>query len=253
MQVSKEKPVADSATSEQVLLTDGQRTTTHVVRYRRDTVQPRLTVFKEETQLPVWCRENGVEEALVGGFFFRSARLPLGEVWLQGQALPSVPFTAPWHASRGSLHINLDSVEIDYRHCFPDVPTGDLLQAGPLLVKDGASLLVTPNDNEGFSAAWHQFDSDITDGRHPRAAFGMNNDYFFSVVCDGRSEQDAGMTLAEIAEIMGDLGCTHALNLDGGGSASLVTQGKMINMPRSNNQEHPEGRPIYSAITFTTT
>ena len=48
-------------------------------------------------------------------------------------------------------------------------PRGDLLQAGPLLVRDGASV-VTGGDDEGFTAGAHQFDSDISDGRHPRCA-----------------------------------------------------------------------------------
>ena len=54
----------------------------------------------------------------------------------------------------------------------PAQPRGDLLQAGPLLVRDGAPCFERALDPEGFSAGQSQFDSDITDGRHPRARSG---------------------------------------------------------------------------------
>ena len=55
----------------------------------------------------------------------------------------------------------------------PAAPRGDLLQAGPLLVRDGAPVFRREEDREGFSAGEAQFDSDITDGRYPRAALGL--------------------------------------------------------------------------------
>jgi len=49
-------------------------------------------------------------------------------------------------------------------------------------------------DAEGFSAGAGQFDSDITDGRYPRAALGISRDVFVVVACDGRrSRVDAGL------------------------------------------------------------
>jgi len=237
-------------TTDRITLDDGLQTSVHIARYPRDTVRPKLVVFEKETRLPAWCRENGVTEALVGGFFLRAENKSLGELWIEGIRQPSVAFTAPWDRKRGSLHITDDGLQIDYRHSLPPLPTGDMLQAGPLLVKDGQSLLSNANDDEGFSAAWHQFDSDITDGRHPRAAIGINEEHIFGVVCDGRHSTEAGMTLTEIAQVMANLGCSHALNLDGGGSASLVSGGRLLNTPRSNDQEHPEGRPIFTAIVL---
>jgi exopolysaccharide biosynthesis protein len=59
------------------------------------------------------------------------------------------------------------------------------------------------------------------------------------------------MTLAELAQALVDLGAEVAINLDGGGSASLVQGGRMRNRPR---EEHGidllEGRPIVTAIVF---
>src|SRR5207253_157818 len=106
-------------------------------------------------------------------------------------------------------------------------------------------------DDEGFSAGAHQFDSDITCGRYPRTALGVDPDRLLAVACDGRTHTDAGMTLGELAAAMLELGATAALNLDGGGSASLVHQGRLRNRPR---EEHGAdligGRPIVTAVLF---
>ena len=87
-------------------------------------------------------------------------------------------------------------------------------------------------DREGFSAGAHQFDSDITLGRYPRAALAVAGDQILAVACDGRTRRDAGMTLAELADALISLGAIDALNLDGGGSASLVHDGRLRNRPR---------------------
>ncbi len=250
MIISATQRLTDQVFSKKITLDDGKTTTVHVATYHRSGVLPKLVLFQRQNRLLTWCKQNNIKEALVGGFFLRNDDKPLGETWIAGVAQDHEPFTAPWHTKRGSLYITTDTLALDYRYNLPDTPAGDLLQAGPLLVKNSTSLHITPNDREGFSTACQQFDSDITIGRHPRAAIGINETHIFSVVCDGRSADDAGMTLGEMAETMCNLGCTEALNLDGGGSASLVTNGELLNTPRGDGIEYPEGRPIYSAICF---
>ena len=73
----------------------------------------------------------------------------------------------------------------------------------------------------------------------------------FAVACDGRSRHDAGLTLEELAALMAALGCETALNLDGGGSTSLVSGGRLRNRPRG-GWETPEvgGRPVSTALVF---
>ncbi len=59
------------------------------------------------------------------------------------------------------------------------------------------------------------------------------------------------MTLGELAGALITLGATEALNLDGGGSASLVHGGRLRNSPREEHgAELLEGRPIVTAIVF---
>ncbi|HVY71820.1 MAG TPA: phosphodiester glycosidase family protein [Verrucomicrobiae bacterium] len=68
--------------------------------------------------------------------------------------------------------------------------------------------------------------------RHPRAAMGWNKQFIFLVEVDGRQRNlSAGMTYAELAKYMADLGCEEALNLDGGGSATIWVRGQIANSP----------------------
>jgi exopolysaccharide biosynthesis protein len=109
-------------------------------------------------------------------------------------------------------------------------------------------------DPEGFSANQAQFDSDITDGRYPRAALGINRDWILAAACDGRGRHDAGMTLRELAELMVTLGADRAINLDGGGSTSLVHDGVLLNVPREEHGiELVAGRPVANALVFEAT
>jgi hypothetical protein len=63
---------------------------------------------------------------------------------------------------------------------------------GPLLVAGGRPVYDRAGDPDGFSAGARQFDSDITHGRHPRAALGLAPGRLLAVVCDGSSRHDAG-------------------------------------------------------------
>jgi exopolysaccharide biosynthesis protein len=41
----------------------------------------------------------------------------------------------------------------------------------------------------------------------------------------------------ELADLMGRLGCTYALNLDGGGSSTMVYEGAVKNSPKGDEDE----------------
>ena len=59
--------------------------------------------------------------------------------------------------------------------------------------------------------------------KHPRTLLGQKKDgTFVLVVVDGRATSNAGVTAQQSAEIMSDLGCYNAVNLDGGGSSTMV-------------------------------
>jgi exopolysaccharide biosynthesis protein len=55
----------------------------------------------------------------------------------------------------------------------------------------------------------------------------------------------------ELAEAMIGLGATEAINLDGGGSASLVVGGSLVNTPREEHGiELGGGRAVATALHF---
>ena len=131
------------------------------------------------------------------------------------------------------------------------MPDGDLVQAGPLLVSGGCSV-IDDEDREGFSVGSAQFDSDITRGRYPRCALGVSETQLLAVCCDGRrSGVDGGLDLGELARLIISFGAEEAINLDGGGSATLVHRGHLLNRPYSNqDQPAPESRPVVTALVF---
>jgi Phosphodiester glycosidase len=244
-------PRAGAARRARLTLADGTRTTIHVAAYAAARTEIRVAVLRGQARLEPWCAARGVEEALVGGFFVRPDGLPLGEVRTRGVARRHVPFAAPWDATRACLHVQGGTATIAARDALPEAPRGDLLQAGPLLVRAGAPVYRREHDPEGFRAGAHQFDSDISDGRHPRAALGLADGRFYAVACDGRSRHDAGLTLEELAALMAALDCHTALNLDGGGSTSLVSGGRLRNRPRGGYElPEPGGRPVSTALLF---
>ena len=223
----------------------------HVAVHDLTRTQLRVVVLDPVERLATWCRDAGVEEALVGGFFVRRGAVPLGEVRSGGIRIPSVPFDPPWHELRSCVHAEAGALTVAARADLDAEPAGDLLQAGPLLVRDGETMIRPGEDSEGFSAGSRQFDSDITLGRYPRAALGIDGDSAWALACDGRADGEAGLTLAELAELMRTLGASAAINLDGGGSASLVSGGRLVNRPREEHGiELLEGRPISTALAF---
>jgi hypothetical protein len=232
-------------------LPDGSRTTVHVAAYPAHT-PVRVELLSPPAPLVSWCEESGATDALVGGFFARQGGgEPLGELWLRGRRVPSLPFDEPWGSTRSCLAVERGRVRLAARDELPRRPEGDLLQAGPLLVAGQRPVVHDGLDPEGFSANERQFDSDITRGRYPRAALGTLPGWILAVVCDGRAHDDAGLTLRELAELMASLGANRAINLDGGGSTSLVFAGELCNTPREEHGiELLVGRPVSTALVF---
>jgi hypothetical protein len=231
-------------------LSDGAETTVYLVRHPLADTSVRVMHFPEPCRLDHWCAAHDHPEAIVAGFFVRDPWRPLGEVRVAGEVVAHEPILGLWGPERSCVHSD-GTVRMAARKELPDDPEGDLVQAGPLLVSEGRSLM-DGEDREGFSADAEQFDSDITIGRHPRCAIGLNGTELLAVCCDGRrSGVDGGLTLAELARLLISFGAEEAINLDGGGSATLVHRGHLLNRPYSNwDQPAPESRPIVTALLF---
>ncbi len=79
------------------------------------------------------------------------------------------------------------------------------------------------------------------DQSNPRTAIAMieENHYIF-MVADGRTSQSEGLSLEEMAIVLSSYGCETAYNLDGGGSATMVFMGELINNPTTNGRDIKE-------------
>lgn len=232
-------------------LSGGAETTLHVARFDRSAWTARVAVLSPMQRLRNWCERNDVDDALIGGFYVRADEVPLGDLRVDGRALQSRPFDSPWDRIRACVHCVDGEVALRSRIELGPEPRGDLIQAGPMLVRGGISLAEAGNDPEGFSAGARQFDSDITAGRYPRAALGTGDTELIAVACDGRADNEAGLDLSELARTLIALGARDAINLDGGGSTSLIVGGELVNTPREEHGiEIVGGRAVPTALRF---
>lgn len=97
-----------------------------------------------------------------------------------------------------------------------------VLSFGPTLIADG-EIVVNAEDEVNRNMK-----------SNPRTAIGMVEPlHYFVVVSDGRLEDERGLSVLELARFFKQLGCTFAYNLDGGGSATMVFMGEVLNFPTS--------------------
>lgn len=99
-------------------------------------------------------------------------------------------------------------------------------------VVNGAGLLrvkgrrITTWDNERLSGP------NFVEMRHPRTMIGLDRrGDIWLIVVDGRQPTSAGMSFGDLQRLADRLQLTDALNLDGGGSTTMVVQGKVVNRP----------------------
>jgi hypothetical protein len=114
---------------------------------------------------------------------------------------------------------------------------GYVVGGGPGLIAKG-STAIDPQ-REGIEP---RFVSD----RHPRTAVAKLKDgrVLFATV-DGRQPGvSAGMSLPELASLLLECGAVDAVNLDGGGSTTMVIRGRLVNKPSDPSGE----RPVSDAI-----
>jgi hypothetical protein len=95
----------------------------------------------------------------------------------------------------------------------------------------------------------HDQDAAVTpafgETRHPRTAVGWRPDgTLLLVAVDGRQPHSDGMSLGELAALFLRLGATEALNLDGGGSTTMVVRGEVVNRPSDREGERANANAL---------
>ncbi len=116
------------------------------------------------------------------------------------------------NAKRFKLDIKINPEWQDVNH---------IISGGPYLVKNGDIYVDMTAQKLGSVG-----------GRNPRTAIGYTKDNnLIMLTADGREGASIGLTLNELANLMKELGCVNAMNLDGGGSTVMYIQGKVVNKP----------------------
>jgi hypothetical protein len=104
---------------------------------------------------------------------------------------------------------------------------------GPVLLQNG-EIAVTNNEELKFTGK-------AIDDKHPRTSMGYTADgKLIMMVIEGRFPGKAeGATLTQEAQMLKELGCVEALNLDGGGSSCLLINGKQTITPSEKEIQRP--------------
>jgi hypothetical protein len=137
---------------------------------------------------------------------------------------------------RPHLHLGLR----EGAHPFALLPWTSIVNGGPRLVAGGQPWITSAEegfyypDDPGFS---YRF----AIRRNPRTFVGVRRDgTLLLVTIDGRQPGvSAGASFAEEADVMVALGARDALNLDGGGSSTMVVGGRVVNSPSDATGERP--------------
>jgi exopolysaccharide biosynthesis protein len=96
----------------------------------------------------------------------------------------------------------------------------EMVGGNPIVVLNGQT---APLDSSSFTIS-----------RHPRTAVGINQDTtkLFLITVDGRQPNlSLGMNLYELADFMKSIGVYNGINLDGGGSTTMVIRDSIMNSP----------------------
>ena len=109
---------------------------------------------------------------------------------------------------------------------------------GPALVVDSQIHVKEDDEVSVFSTLGNQ-----------RCSIGIFEPFhYLFAICDGRLKDSYGMSLYEMASFMKNKGAKIAYNLDGGGSATLWYDGKVLNRPNTNGERDLGERKISDII-----
>ena len=113
----------------------------------------------------------------------------------------------------------------------------NIIGGGPQLIKNGR--LEITNTAEKILPSF------VSDG-HPRTAIAkLKSGQILLVTVDGRQPGESiGMSLTMLADLLIESGAIEAINLDGGGSTTMVIRNKLVNKPSDATGE----RPVSDAI-----
>lgn len=137
--------------------------------------------------------------------------------------------------ARVRLNLNLSPVEAEQAGSWKQATS--VIGGGPQLIKNGRVDIT--------NTAEKILPSFVSD-RHPRTAIAkLKSGQILLVTVDGRQPGESiGMSLTMLADLLLEFGAIEAINLDGGGSTTMVIKNKLVNQPSDATGE----RPVSDAI-----
>jgi len=137
-----------------------------------------------------------------------------------------VALTTTWKILNGTPNAHFESAR-------------EIINGAGLLVRNGSPM-------SGWQASENLVPTTFTDVRHPRTLIGVDrHGAVWLAAIDGRQpDHSVGMTFAELQALCKRLDLQQALNLDGGGSTTMVVGGQIVNKP----SDATGPRPVSDAI-----
>jgi hypothetical protein len=139
-------------------------------------------------------------------------------------------------------HLAIDSRLVDgHGHTVRPSQHTSIVNGGPLLIRNGRLDVTVAQDGmvhpdgPSFYYGWvHK--------RNPRTVAGVDaHGRLVLITADGRSTDSLGLSIPETTAVAKSLGLRQAMNLDGGGSTTMVVNGAVINSPSDAAGERPIG------------
>lgn len=233
--LGKNKLVMDGVSLEgEILLEDGTFLTT-VTGLNRPRLQDELVIYTpaygSHTRTNVFGHEVTVVDGVVTAIATGNSPIPPNGLVLSGHGLKK--------ALLSSLTLgDLLEVNLQLTPDWLEMGIDQIIGGGPRLVRDGVLHLTGEEE---------RFQNDITKGRAPRTALGITEDgRLLLVTVNGRQPNiSVGMSLAELGNLLMELGAVQAMNLDGGGSTTMVIRNLVLNLPSDGKE-----RPVSNAIVI---
>lgn len=144
--------------------------------------------------------------AAVNADFYEAGGRPLGPVFINGQAIKTT------FKQADTYYFGIKKSDVPVIGLYSQLPQSEYFNLRDA-VGGGVNMVVT----NGVASTY----GDTV--KEPRTMIGYNGNVVYIGVVDGRKPATSvGATLDQLGQIMKSLGCEQALNLDGGGSSTMV-------------------------------
>lgn len=165
----------------------------------------------EQAQNAETRRNVNVVGAVNGDFFNMSNGAPSGTLVMQGTPIKSGTTACFWIDSENKAHISANNADMNKEADALGVTVQEAIGGNPVLIQNGEK-----------TVSGNSYD----DTANPRTSVGIKSDGTVVIyMVNGRqAPYSVGMSCGELADIMLELGCETAMNLDGGGSSVFATQ-----------------------------